>query len=53
MIERAPAPNALVVNVAVPLLKVALESVVPPTFNVTVPLAVLGATVAVNVTLLP
>ena len=37
-------------NVAIPALSVPVPSVVAPSLNVTVPVAVLGVTVAVNVT---
>jgi hypothetical protein len=48
--ECEPAVNVEVVYVAVPLLSVPVPSVVVPSVNVTTPVAVEGATVAVNVT---
>jgi hypothetical protein len=44
------AVSVVVVKVAFPLLRVPVPSVVPPSRNVTVPVAVDGVTVAVNFT---
>jgi hypothetical protein len=45
-----PRASAVVENVATPLTSVPVPSVVSPSLNVTVPVAVLGATVALKVT---
>ncbi len=50
VIECDPTANAAVLYVALPLLIVPVPSVVLPSVNVTVPVAVEGETVAVNVT---
>jgi hypothetical protein len=53
VIECDPAARVEVMNVAVPLLSVPPPIALPPSMNVTVPVAVLGVTLAVNVTALP
>lgn len=53
MIEWGPVVNAVVANAAVPPVSGPLPSVVTPSLNVTVPVAVLGVTVAVKVTVCP
>jgi hypothetical protein len=53
VIECVPAVENEVVRVAFPELSVPVPSVVVPSRNVTVPVAVEGATVAVSVTLVP
>jgi len=50
VIECGPLASVEVLYVAPPLLIVAVPSVVLPSVNVTVPVAVVGVTVAVNVT---
>jgi len=49
VIEWGPPERLEVENVALPLFSVSVPSAVPPSKNVTVPLAWLGETVAVNV----
>jgi len=53
LIEFDPTASVEVLYVALPLLIVAVPSVLLPSVNVTVPVAVVGATVAVNVTEAP
>jgi hypothetical protein len=53
VIEWVPTAREEVENVAVPELSVPLPMVVPPSRNVTVPVAVEGDTAAVNVTTCP
>jgi hypothetical protein len=48
-----PLLSAVVLYVALPLLRLALPSVFPPSLNVTVPVAAEGVMLAVNVTELP
>jgi hypothetical protein len=49
----APAASAEVVNVATPPLRLPVPKVTPPSWNVIVPVAADGETVAVKVTLWP
>jgi hypothetical protein len=53
VIECEPTAKVDVVKVAVPPLSVPVPIDTPPSRNVTVPVAVLGVTVAVNVTAVP
>jgi hypothetical protein len=53
VIDCEPLASVEVLYVALPLLIVAVPSVVLPSLNVTVPVAVVGVTVAVNVTEAP
>jgi len=53
VIEFVPAGRDDVVNVAAPLLIVLVPRVVDPLLNVTVPVAALGVSVAVNATGVP
>ena len=53
MREWEPTERVLLANVATPLESVPVPSVVAPSMKVTVPVAVEGATVAVNVTEAP
>jgi hypothetical protein len=51
--EWEPAPSVEVLRTAAPLLIVLVPKAVPPSLKVTVPVAVPGITVAVNVTAEP
>jgi len=53
VIECEPAASFGLLKVACPLLSVPVPRVVPPSLNVTVPVAKKGVTIAVNVTELP